>query len=907
MAEFKTEVKIGAEIDGLKSGINEAQEAIKGLGESVKSSTNGMSESAGKAGESFNSLGYAMKTSLVYGGVYKALSAIKSGLESLTIGALNVASSFEDMEIGMAAVIASTHKNTNAEGEAITSAQKYAWAKTQAAEAVNKLRKANLETPATLGQLTEAFQTALAPAQQLGLSMDQTVKYTTSMTQAAFALKVPMDQLNQEMRAVFEGDTSKNSRINSLLQIKTDALEAHKAAGDLFPFLMSKLEDFASAGQDISHSWSGIKSNIVDVFQTVQSEIGKNFLGEFEKQGLSLQNALQDNAKNIGSAIGGAFKGIYDTGKQVFEAIKVPIISVFNSLYEVVQEIGVLWAMLGDGSAMKVFILGLGTIASAIAIVINGIKQFVDFIGIAALQAQQIFQSADSAEYKAAANAQDKLREHIKGLDTSNGDVVKALAATYGRLDAVAPKKQAEGKGAHGGGSAPDVKDHEETEKEKKKREAAEKKAEAERKRAEKAETAQEKKEEREAEKLAKEILKSQEATTQSVLSNYTTQTEKIDSEYNKRVDKAANAYREDMKEFGSTEAGKALARSRFDAEAESAAIEKANKLKAHNQTALLAQNDIEKQTALSSLQIQMDNLDSSLVQQQITDLQMLEGKKTLEAKKFAIELEYADKRKLLLNGDVEKTKVIDDKILSMKQGYATTLNKTNNQIAEKSGETYRSMMASVTSTIGTSIGQVLNGTMKVKTAMTKILTDLLGMFTQFIGKQIAAHLMGEQTMTAATILGNTTRVASTVWASMVSVATTIGEAIARIGAYAVVAAAGAYAALAGIPIVGPFIAPVAAVAALVAVGSMVKSMASAEGGYDIPNGVNPMTQLHQNEMVLPAEHANTIRNLGANGGGGGGNITIHAVDAKSIKDLFMQHGPALVDSIKNQSRNFNR
>jgi len=46
---------------------------------------------------------------------------------------------------------------------------------------------------------------------------------------------------------------------------------------------------------------------------------------------------------------------------------------------------------------------------------------------------------------------------------------------------------------------------------------------------------------------------------------------------------------------------------------------------------------------------------------------------------------------------------------------------------------------------------------------------------------------------------------------------------------------------------------------------------ASAEGGYDIPAGVNPMTQLHEKEMVLPKAQADVIRGLATRGGAGDG------------------------------------
>ena len=52
-------------------------------------------------------------------------------------------------------------------------------------------------------------------------------------------------------------------------------------------------------------------------------------------------------------------------------------------------------------------------------------------------------------------------------------------------------------------------------------------------------------------------------------------------------------------------------------------------------------------------------------------------------------------------------------------------------------------------------------------------------------------------------------------------------------------------------------------------VAGMAIADASAEGGYDIPAGTNPMTQLHEREMVLPKAQADVIRGLASDGGGG--------------------------------------
>lgn len=102
----------------------------------------------------------------------------------------------------------------------------------------------------------------------------------------------------------------------------------------------------------------------------------------------------------------------------------------------------------------------------------------------------------------------------------------------------------------------------------------------------------------------------------------------------------------------------------------------------------------------------------------------------------------------------------------------------------------------------------------------------------------------------------------------------------------AMVAMAGlaAFASTAAIPIVGPALAPGAAAAAtalaegfaVAATAAATLSVASARNGFDIPAGVNPMTQLHEKEMVLPAPQANVIRDLAKSGGAGNsGAITI--------------------------------
>ena len=147
--------------------------------------------------------------------------------------------------------------------------------------------------------------------------------------------------------------------------------------------------------------------------------------------------------------------------------------------------------------------------------------------------------------------------------------------------------------------------------------------------------------------------------------------------------------------------------------------------------------------------------------------------------------------------------------------------------------------------------------------------------------------------------------------ASAKTAATKATETTAVVGANATQAASGAAASQASIPYVGPILA-VAAMAAMMAAvmglmggggGSSTSTtttrIPSAAGGWDIPAGINPLTQLHENEMVLPAEHAQTIREMAGQQGGGDSTIIINSTGGDFI------HKNDLAKLLKQMKRDF--
>jgi hypothetical protein len=118
-------------------------------------------------------------------------------------------------------------------------------------------------------------------------------------------------------------------------------------------------------------------------------------------------------------------------------------------------------------------------------------------------------------------------------------------------------------------------------------------------------------------------------------------------------------------------------------------------------------------------------------------------------------------------------------------------------------------------------------------------------------------------------------------------------------------AAAGAYAATAEIPIVGPFLAPAAAATAFAATEGFA---AFDIGAWSIPHDMPAV--VHRNELVMPAAEAGVFRSMlsgAANGGaGGGGNVSVNpavhlnvqAVDGASVNQFFRNNHRSLMNSI---------
>lgn len=185
---------------------------------------------------------------------------------------------------------------------------------------------------------------------------------------------------------------------------------------------------------------------------------------------------------------------------------------------------------------------------------------------------------------------------------------------------------------------------------------------------------------------------------------------------------------------------------------------------------------------------------------------------------------------------------------LEIKRKYRALELDTNRQQALESSTQLRGMFGSIEAGWTASIKGMLNGTKTLGQGLQgmfaavgdAVISMLAGMAAKWLVQQLLMMAFGK-TMAVSTIAEKTAE-----------------------------AGAGGVASMAAAPWPLNMTAPAFGAAMALAAASF-GAVASASGGFDIPAGINPLTQLHQNEMVLPDKHAAVIRRLADEGQGGGG------------------------------------
>lgn len=323
-------------------------------------------------------------------------------------------------------------------------------------------------------------------------------------------------------------------------------------------------------------------------------------------------------------------------------------------------------------------------------------------------------------------------------------------------------------------------------------------------------------------------------------------------------------------------------------------------------------------------LDMEKDAADQALAAGRISQLERLDMEIEFENRRYQIAYDALQERIALAEQDPTYSQSAIDKLKQQmaELGQGHEREQTKNQgkrenqrrkdapnVMEMLQDGGKNVWEEAQKQMGQAFSAMLSRAQNFRQAMGGLFSAIRQTFVQEMVSKPLAALMGRFAQEGAMWLANG---AKQVAAQSATSAAVTGiketETTKNVGMNAIQAAAEAFKAMAGIPYVGPILAVGAAAAAMAAVYGLLGGMGgggggstttttripSAAGGWDIPAGINPLTQLHENEMVLPAEHAQTIRDMAGQGGGGdtivinttGGDF-IHKKDlAKLLKQL---------------------
>lgn len=298
----------------------------------------------------------------------------------------------------------------------------------------------------------------------------------------------------------------------------------------------------------------------------------------------------------------------------------------------------------------------------------------------------------------------------------------------------------------------------------------------------------------------------------------------------------------------------------------------------------------------------------------QLKNAQFLQLDANLEQQRFEIQRAALEARMLLLKDDPSSTPAererVNGKLLELDRQYQAR------RIEIMTGLSKTGALANVWDGLNSSFTSAMDGMLfHAQTwgqALASIYRSVGSAFVREVATEPIAKWMVMQAKMLAAKLGFVAQEnAIGAAGSAATVATKAAETSAVVGANAVQAGTGAAASQAPIPIIGPVLALAAMAAIFAAVSGFGKSNKSAANGYDIPAGINPMVQTHEEEMILPKQISNGFRQLFAEGGVGQGrgdtnHYSINALDARSFYDFLQDNSDAVAAAHRKARRDNN-
>lgn len=270
---------------------------------------------ASKADSELKGMDFSVGKGLQVAGAITGVAASLESARDMVRAGIDMNKELQLSQIGLASIF-QTFRTGNVDN--------FAQAMTLAAKAQKMLREESEKTGNFRG-LLESYQSVAAEMSKANIPIEKQISLTRLLAQATAAAGLTGPQITQEARALVTGNIGPDAQLSRQLGITGPDVAQARNQGKLYDFLISKLQAFDSATDDVSKSFDTRMQRMKQSFEFFAAAVTKPAFDElskgFDELGKSLDKQGGDEGvvKSLGRELQGLASALTGTAKFLIE------------------------------------------------------------------------------------------------------------------------------------------------------------------------------------------------------------------------------------------------------------------------------------------------------------------------------------------------------------------------------------------------------------------------------------------------------------------------------------------------------------------------------------------------------------------------------------------------------------
>ncbi len=235
-----------------------------------------------------------------------ALYTLKKAYD-LTLGAGHEFNKLIEREtIGYKLLISQNLAYQDSLGNTLTELERYTLAQTEAAKAIELVKKINIETPHSFGETLQIMKLLTPQVLKYGGTLEDTAKITQRMSVIAASMGVEFQQFLKTVDSALSGEMKESGlkRSLSMFGLTNEGInEIKKRNGDVIGYVLGSLEAASVAGVDMFNSWGGATAQLATQWHTLWADIQEPMFQEMKEGIQEFSKYLKENDEGIKETI----------------------------------------------------------------------------------------------------------------------------------------------------------------------------------------------------------------------------------------------------------------------------------------------------------------------------------------------------------------------------------------------------------------------------------------------------------------------------------------------------------------------------------------------------------------------------------------------------------------------------